>query len=466
MSVMSSSAPLFEGRELPPGPRRKLRATLAFQRSPLQFLSRMIEDHGDIFSLDLLGMPMVLINHPDHVDHILRTRHRNYDRGGPAYDIMRTLFGAGLTVASRPGWLLQRRLLQPAFHRERVAAFGELMTDTVESILDGWEQTQGRPVDLRAEMNRLALRVVVRALFAMDPADAMIRRFTDAVDTATEELAAYLRFPLVPLSVPTPGHRRFHRALRVVNEITHEVIRQHRRDEHDRGSLLSMMMRARDEDTGEGMSDTQLRDEVFAMLFAGHETSASTLTWAWYLIGRHPEVEQRLRAEVDTVLGGRRPTMDDLPQLSYTRRVIDETLRLYPPGWQLVRQAAHEDEIGGYRIPAGSTIFFSSYFVHRHPDFWDAPERFDPDRFADSEGGRRDRLGYFPFGAGPRLCIGNVFAMAEMQFTLAMTVQRYRFVPSCRTPIEPKALITLGMAEPFTVHLEPPQHRVATEGFG
>ncbi|MEU7766537.1 cytochrome P450 [Nocardia sp. NPDC049190] len=424
----------------------------------MTFLSEVIEEYGDIVSVDLVGMPFVLINHPADVDHILKRHQRNYDRGGPTYTMARAMFGNGLFMAARPGWLRQRRLLQPAFHRPRIAAFGELMSDTIDSTLNSWQQVsaRGANLDVRAEMSRLTLRVVVRALFAMDPADAMTRRFTEAVATATRELSAYLRFPLVPLAVPTPGHRRFHGALRVLDEVTYEIIRRHREDGHDRGSLLAMMMHARDADTGEGMTDAELRDEVFAMLFAGHETTASTLTWVWYLIGRHPAVEQRLRAEIDQVLGGCRPTMDVLPKLEYTRRVIEETLRLYPPAWQIFRKAAEDDEIGGYPIPAGTNVLWCSYHMHRHREFWDDPERFDPDRFTERDSGNENPTGYYPFGAGPRLCIGNTFAMAEMQLAIAMILQRHRLVPIADKTIEPSALLTLGAARPLVVRLEPP----------
>ncbi|MFQ6395286.1 cytochrome P450 [Nocardia sp. KC 131] len=429
---------------------------MAFQRSPLAYLSELVEEYGDIVSVDLVGMPFMLINHPDDVDHILKRHQRNYDRGGRTYTLARALFGNGLFMAARPGWLRQRRLLQPAFHRQRIATFGELMTDTIKSVLDSWHQVSvgGANLDVRAEMSRLALRIVVRALFDMDPADAMARRFTDAVATSTREMSAYVQFPLVPLSVPTPGHRRFHRAQRVLDEVTYEIIRRHRQDEHDRGSLLAMMMRAQDADTGVGMTDTELRDEVFAMLFAGHETTASTLTWVWYLIGRHPAVEQRLRAEIDQVLGGRRPTMDDLPWLVHTRHVIEETLRLYPPAWQIFRQAGEDDEIGGYPIPAGTNVLWCSYLMHRHKQYWDDPERFDLDRFNELDNGRGDPAGYYPFGAGPRLCIGNTFAMAEMQFAIAMILQRHRLVPISGKSIEPSALLTLVAARPLVVRLD------------
>lgn len=462
---MSGTPPLpprSNPRKRPPGPRGSVRSTLLFHSTPLTFLSRMLREHGDIFAVDLLGMPIIVLNHPTFIDHVLKRHHHNYDRGGPAVEMARELFGYGLGTAARPSWLWQRRLLQPAFHRQRIATFGELMTAEVDTTLDRWEQarSEGLPIDIGAEMVNLTLRIVVETLFGLAPSDTMLRRFTNAVSDATEELASFVRFPLIPLSVPTAGHRRFQRATRELDAVTYELIRRHRKGQSDRHSLLSLMMHARDAETGDGMSDSQLRDEVLTMLFAGHETSANTLTWVWYLLGRHPEVERRLRAEIDSVLADRRPTMDDVPKLTYTRQVIEETLRLYSPAWQNYRQALADDEIGGYRIPAGTTIFWSYYFVHRHESYWDNAELFNPDRFSDANSTRGDHPGYFPFGAGPRLCIGNAFAMAEMQLTIAMTLQRYRLVPTTTKVIDPIALLTLQPGRSVDVYLDTTQARL------
>ncbi|MGW4329095.1 cytochrome P450 [Nocardia sp. NPDC004573] len=443
-------------RYQPPGPQGVIKTTFAFQRSPLSVLSEVIEKYGDISFLNLLRAPVIVLNHPDYVQHILKDNHHNYDRHGPVFTMARNMFGNGLVTAARPGWLVQRRLLQPAFHRDRMTELSTLMTEAIEEMLERWEHKHETKttVDVRAEMQQLTLQILIRALFGTEPQNTTIHRYMAAMATSTRELTAYMRFPLLPLNVPTRGHRRFHNALRVLDEITFDIIHKNRDSTDNRGTLLSSMMSARDHDTGEGMHDKQLRDEVFTLLFAGHETTASTLTWAWYLIVRDPSVEGRLREEVDRVLGDRPPTISDLPNLTYTRRVVEETLRLYPPGWQQYRQAAEDDEIDGYRIPAGTTVFWSAYFVHRHRRFWDEPDRFDPDRFADEDCKRRDRPGYLPFGAGPRLCIGNNFAMVEIQLVIAMIMQRYRLYPTSNSVIEPLALITLEPARALTVRLE------------
>ncbi|MGY1870302.1 MULTISPECIES: cytochrome P450 [Nocardia] len=441
----------------PPGPRGSLGPTLRFQYAPLQFLARMLDEHGDIFTVDLLGMPTIVLNHPRFVDHVLKRHHHNYERNGPAVEMARKMFGNGVGTAARPEWLWQRRLLQPAFHRRRITEFTEIMASSIATTLHRWDRamTSGATIDVGSEMTDLTLRIVLRTLFDLHPADAKLRIFSDSFTVATQELASFMRFPLLPMSVPTPGHYRFRQALNVLDSATYEMICLQRSNQGSHRSLLSRIMEARDTETGERMNVRQIRDEVLTMLFAGHETSANTLTWVWHLLGCHPEVEERLRAEIDTVVGDRQPLMADLPRLTYTRQVIQETLRLYSPAWQNYRQAVDDDIIGGYRIPAGTTVFWSYYFVHRHQSYWPNPDQFDPDRFSAADGARVETPGYYPFGAGPRLCIGNNFAMAELQLTIAMTLQRYRLIPTSNRPIDPVALITLHPRRPMTVTLEP-----------
>ncbi|MGW4331000.1 cytochrome P450 [Nocardia sp. NPDC004573] len=456
---MSGTSPIPQrpaGHELPPGPRGSLIPTMQFQRAPLKFLARMLDKYGDIFFVDLIGMPTIVLNDPTYVDHVLKRNHSNYDRRGPAVDIARKFFGNGLGTAARPEWLGQRRMLQPSFHRQRIAEFSESMTSVIEATLDRWEQMQtvGSTIDVGAEMTDVTLRIVLKSLFDCNMADNTLRRFTESVTIATQELASFMRFPLVPLSVPTTGHRRFHRALKELDAITYEMISRHRTDASSHHSLLSKMMTAEDPQTHDGMTDDQLRDEVLTMLFAGHETSANTLTWIWHLLGAHPDVESRLRTEIDSVLEGRRPTMQDLPRLEYTRQVIAEALRLYSPAWHNYRQALEDDEIDGYHIPAGTTIFWSYYFIHRHRSYWPDPEQFDPDRFSGIDRANPHNPAYYPFGSGPRLCIGNIFAMVEMQFMIAMALQRFRLVSTSTTPADPVPTLTLVPSRPVTARLE------------
>ncbi|MDP3767798.1 MAG: cytochrome P450, partial [Dehalococcoidia bacterium] len=242
---------------------------------------------------------------------------------------------------------------------------------------------------------------------------------------------------------PTPTNLRFRRAMRTLDDIVYGMIEARRNNGADKDDLLSMLLEARDEETGEGMSDKQLRDEVFTMFTAGHETTAAALAWTWYLLSQHPEAEGRLHNELGSVLSGRTPGLDDLQRLPYTRMVIEETLRLYPPVWSIGRMALREDTVLGYRIPAKGQVLLSSYVTHRHPEFWDEPERFDPERFAPERAASRPRYAYFPFGGGPRQCIGNEFAMMEAQLALATLAQRYRLRLVPGQVVEPEPAVTL-----------------------
>ncbi len=246
-----------------------------------------------------------------------------------------------------------------------------------------------------------------------------------------------------PLWIPTPRNLAFKRARAELDRVVYDIIASRRRRHAPKGDLLDMLLAAREQGSGEGMTDRQLRDEVMTLLLAGHETTATTLTWTWYLLSKHPGAARKLRAELDVVLGGRLPGVGDLPALEYTQRVVRESMRLYPPVWVISRTAIEEDEIGGYTIPAGSILLLSQYAMHRHPDFWENPEGFDPDRFSPERSEGRHRYAYFPFGGGPRLCIGANLAMLETELILAILAQRYRLELLPGHPVEPEPLITL-----------------------
>ena len=441
---------------LPPGPANPIRTTMAYQRAVVDFFGDMIADYGDISSFRLATYRCVLLRHPHHVKHVLQRNHANFDRSAFSYKMARNLFGRGLaTVEGGEEWRGMRRMLAPSFHYQRIASMAEHMLAVIRARLERWDAAAatGEVLDAGMEMRRLTLHVVARALFALDE-QGLIDRFAEAIDTLDRELTAYMRMPLLPLSVPTAGHRRFWAAHGVVEEIMDYMITQHLTDQVDRGDLLSTLIQAEDE-TGARLTDEQLRDQVFVMLFAGHETGANVLTWLWYRLGIHPEVQLRVRQEVDKELDGLPPTLADCARLTYTRSVIDETQRMYPQQYQGWRRALEDDEIDGYRIPAGTDIFYSTYHLHRHPDFWDEPEEFRPERFSPDEIARRDRSAYLPFGSGPHRCIGEQFANTEMLFIVASAVQRYQIELVNPEPVRPKALITLGPEKPVRVRLLP-----------
>lgn len=411
-----------------PGPHslNPLESTLAFRHHPLQFLAELQKQYGDIAQFRLLIWPTVFINHPDYVKHVLQDNHRNYDKDVVMFRNLRPVAGNGLVSAvGGNDWLRQRRLVQPAFHHRRIAALGTLMTNATSMMLQQWDTyvREQQVFDLGEEMADLTLQIVSEALFKIDVSAK--NSFRQAFAEVNAFLIDHFYVPFPPLFIHTPRNHRFWLAIEALDAVVYEIIHNRRQQQEDMGDLLSMLLDAVDEN-GQRMDDKQLRDEIMTLLLAGHETSANTLAWVWYLLTQHPEVQERLHAEVDQILTGRIPTVEDLPQLNYTRMVLEEAMRLYPLAWQLMRRAIQADEIDGYHIPANSYILWSPYLSHRHPDFWEKPEQFYPEHFSTERSATRPRHAYMPFSSGPRICIGNTFAMTEVQLILASIAQQYK----------------------------------------
>ncbi len=436
-----AAPPLHRNRQPPgPGGYRLFRSARQIQRAPLQFLTDLTHTYGDIALVRFLVWPVYVVNHPDFIKQVLQEHHRSYNKDNFDYRLLRPLLGKGLLTNDGVSWLHQRRLIQPTFHRQRLAAFGSLMTEAAEAMLVRWGRYAERSgvLDVADEMMRLTLRIIGQALFSLDLSEE-----ATTVRRALRSANDYLCAPFPPLFVPTPRNRRLQTALRRLDALVYDLIAARRQSQQDTPDLLSMLLGVRDEETGEGMSDQQIRDEVITLLLAGHETTAVALCWTWYLLAQHPECEKLLHAEVDAVLGGRLPTVEDLPMLPYGSMVIEEAMRLYPPAWSFSRNAIAEDELGGYHIPAGSVILLCPYTTHRHPAFWEQPEVFDPLRFTPERVASRPHYAYFPFGGGPRQCIGNAFAMMEAHLILATVSQRYRLCLGTGVQVEPEPLITL-----------------------
>ncbi len=418
----------------------------AMQHDRLGFLLRLTQDYGDVVHVRFLFWPAYMVNSPDGVKHVLQENHRNYNKDLFTYTVFHPFVGKGLLTNDGQSWLHQRRLIQPTFHRKHLATFGTLMTGAAVAMLERWQGSAGHnePLNVAVEMMRLTQGIVGQALFSVD-----LSKETDtigqAITTLSELVSDYIYAPFPPLGVPTTRNRRMQSALRTLDRFVYSLITQRRQQlvDTETDDLLSLLLSARDEETGQGMNDKQLHDEVITLLVAGHETTANLLTWCWYLLSQHPHVERRLYAELNEVLGGELPALERLPELPYTRMVLEETLRLYPPAWVFSRKAIAEDEIGGYHIPANSMIWLSPYTTHRHPAFWEQPEVFDPERFTPERSAGRPHYAYFPFGGGPRQCIGNNFAMMEAQLILATVAQRYRLHLVPGHPVEPQALVTL-----------------------
>ena len=427
----------------------------ALRHSPLHALCRVAQRYGDVFTYPVGFWTVYVVTEPAGVKHVLQDNHRNYHKQTFQYRLLGLVTGNGLLSSDGDFWFRQRRLAQPAFHRERLQRVGRLTIEATTAMLDRWDAlaARGAPLDLDGEMMRLTLAIVGAALFSVDlsrEADTLSRAALATLD----HVARRARYPLAPPPrVPTPGNRRFIAAVRTLDEAIFALIAARRAADAPGDDLLAMLMQARDTETGAGMSDRQLRDEIITFLIAGHETVASALVWAWYLLSLHPAVERTLHAELDGALAGRPPTMDDLPRLPYTGSVVDETLRLYPPSWLSTRRTIAADTIGGRHIPAHALVVMSPYVTHRRPDAWPNPEGFDPERFTPAAKAARHRFAYFPFGGGPHLCIGNTFALVETQLIIATVAQRYALalVPGQRIEVAP--LVTLRPRYGLHVHL-------------
>lgn len=433
----------------PPGPTSNLFLGFSpdLQRNPLKFIDGLTQQYGDAVRFRFfLGFYGYVFTHPEHNKYILQENNRNYTKRHPALIAIRPVVGNGLLTSDGEFWRRQRRLIQPAFHQSRISTLGDMMTRAACAALERWQPNlaSGAPLDIDQEMMRLTLEIVGRALFSIDltgDADAVGKAFT----FANHHVAGYSARPLGTLLIhlPFPGNLRLRQAVRSLDEVVHKIIAGRRRQPAEHDDLLSMLIAARDEETGEVMDDRQLRDEVMTLLLAGHETTANALTWAWYLLSGHPDVERKLHQELSGVLNGRTPTINDLPRLPYTRMIIDETLRLYPPAYAIGRLGVDADEVGGYDVPRQAIITLSPYLTHRHPQFWPDPERFDPERFTPERSADRPRYAYLPFGGGPRQCIGNSFALTEAVLILATLAQQVRLRLVAGHPVDTEPLITL-----------------------
>ena len=424
----------------PPGPKgHVLGANLReYARDPLGFLSGCAREYGDVVKLRFMGQTLYLLSHADLIEYVLVENDRNFTKTR-LLRRNRRLLGEGLLTSEGEFWRRQRRLAQPAFHRKRVAAYGGVMAGFAERSVEGWRD--GQTIDVHEEMMRLTLEIVATCLFDAD-IGAEANDIGRAMKVALEDFSSQRRLIRIPKSVPTPHNVRFERAARKLDRIVGMIIEERRKTEEDGGDLLSMLMFTEDA-SGERMTDKQLRDEVMTLLLAGHETTANALSWTFWLLSLTAVAEAELAGELERVLGGRVPTMADLPNLPYAERVLKESMRLYPPAWLTGREARAGCEIGGYRMPAGTTALMSQWVMHRDARYHPDPERFDPDRWTVEYERGLPRFAYFPFGGGSRQCIGADFATAEASLILATVAQRYRMELAPGQNVEPYPSITL-----------------------
>jgi cytochrome P450 len=388
------------------------------------YFTKCFREYGDIVFLRFLGVPLCLLNRPDCIESVLVTQHNNFEKSKD-YRALRRVLGNGLLTSEGEFWRRQRKLVQPAFHQERIAAYAEVMVAYTERMLASWKD--GHAFDVHEAMMRLTLDIVAKTLFDTD-----VSREAEDVGAALHILmgkffrqAAFAL--LLPPSIPIPTTRHLQRAVGQLDKVIYEIIRRRRASSTMSSDLLSVLLEAQDEE-GLGMTDRQLHDEIMTLFLAGHETTANALSWTWFLLGQHPEVEEKLVEELRRVLGGRTPTVSDLPRLPYTEMILREAMRLYPPVWVIGRRALAAFRLGEYELPAGTNVLMSQLITQRDARYFPEPERFDPDRWRanDPRNVSLPRFAYFPFGGGPRVCIGAGFAMMEAVLLLATIAQNFR----------------------------------------
>ncbi|MCU1241568.1 MAG: cytochrome [Candidatus Acidoferrum typicum] len=463
-AAASTAAPIR-----PPGPRGLpwIGTSFMASRDSTRTLSRWAREYGDIVFYRFLDFPIYVLFHPQHVEQVLLGKTGNFVKGMTAR-ANPELFGNGLLTSDGDFWRRQRRLSNPAFHRESIARYAEITVEEAANLSERW--TTGETRNIHNDMMNVTLRIVLRSLFGTHLAEHMkiIEPALEAImasSTGFNSIAFFLR-------IPTPARKRHFLGVEQLNKVVYDLIARGREKlknaEHStQGTntqtggaptggpkdLLTLLLTARDDD-GNSMSDQQLRDEVITLLLAGHETTALNLSWSWYLLAEHPEVEQKLHAELDAVLGGRTPCASDIPKLQYTDKVIRETLRLYPPAWRIFRQTEEAFQVGEYTLPAGSNIVLSQWVTQRDPRWFPEPDRFLPERWNEEAAAKVPRFAYFPFGGGPRVCIGAGFAMMEATLLLATIAQRFRMHLAPNQRISPMPSITLRPRNGIRVTLE------------
>jgi cytochrome P450 len=438
-----------------PGPRGTFFVGNVFDawEDPLKLFTNATAAYGDNVRLRFFHLEYFLLNDPEAIHHVLVGNHANYKKSRN-YQGLKVMLGEGLLTSEGDFWKKQRKLAQPAFHRDRLQTFADAMVSSTRDHLDRWarEIEPGQTFDAHRELMRLTFRIVGKTLLSTD-VDGEARAIGDALNIAITWANQYVESIIrLPPWVPTPKNRRFLKAKETIDGLVDRIVTERRRSGDLGDDLLGMLMSARDE-AGEGMSDVHLRNELLTLVLAGHETTANALSFIVYLLSRHPDVMRRLAAEVEEVLGGREPTLADLKRLEYTTMVIEEAMRLYPPAWVLERETIEADSVGGFDLPKASVIGISPYVLHRNPALYSNPEGFDPNRFEKSAVAKRGKHHYLPFGGGPRFCIGNAFAMMEMQIVVPMLFQRLRLdlVPGFRLELDPSVTLRPKKGVPVTL---------------
>ncbi len=411
------------------------------QENVLNFYNLMWKQYGDLVRLPIMpNYSAYLFAHPSYAEHVLSSHQELYSKPDVVNKPLNLMMGESILTSEGDSWLKNRRLMQPAFHMKQLANLADVMVSCTESFLQEWEnKPDGEVIDIAEETLRLTLKIAGQTLFSKDISDE-----DSVLGQAFRTGYEFVNYKInnlwtEPLWIPTLRNRHFRKAKQTLDNLVLDIINSRRQNPTERNDLLSMLMSARDEETGEGMSDKQLQNEAITLLVAGHETVASGLAWTWYLLAEHPDIADKLRSELREVLNGSNPSFEKLPQLKYTRRVFDETLRLYPPAWGMPRYPKEDDEINGYLIPKDSIVTVGAFMIHRHPEFWENPDTFNPDNFLPEKVNQRPKFAYFPFGGGKRICIGQNFALMEATIIIALIGQRFKLelLPNQNIEIDP-----------------------------
>ena len=430
-----------------------LGSLLEFRRDPLGFIMDLAHNHGDVVHFLLGSNHIYLVTNPEYIKNVLVTDNKNFIKSR-GLQMAKRFLGEGLLTSEGEFHRRQRRLAQPAFHRQRINTYAEVMVGCGEQMRDRWQA--GETLDIWKEMMRVTLAIVGKTLF-----DASVESEAKEIGEALSSVMKLFDRITMPFAnllnkLPLPSNFQFQKASQRLDATIYRIINERRASGEDRGDLLSMLLLAQDEEgDGTGMTDLQLRDEAMTIFLAGHETTANALTWTWYLLSEHADVRAKLEAEIDSVLEGRLPIADDARRLPYTEKVFAESMRLYPPAWTMGREALSDYRIGEYIAPAGSIIIMSPYVVHHNPLYYPEPFKFDPERWTPEAEAVRPKFAYFPFGGGPRVCIGEQFAWMEGVLLIATFAQKWRMHLAPDHPVEPKPMITLRPKYGMKMTLEP-----------
>jgi cytochrome P450 len=429
------------------------RNSLVVLKDPLAFFVSTFAEFGDIYNVNSNLYTIYVTANPEHIQEIMVTNKKDYAKSDD-YKILQYSLGNGLLTSEGDFWKKQRRIAQPAFHRGSMKKLLDIMITSTQQTVEAWKDKS--QIQLTDEMNFLTLDIVTKCLFGTK-LKTDYAKIQEAITVENEYLAERIMKPFKPpFWVPTSKNRAYRKARTYSSGLILDIIKERQSNPSEHHDLLSMLMSAEDEDTGEKMSNQQLKDESITIFVAGHETTANALSWTFYLLSQHPEKLQKLQDEIDCVLQGSTPDFQSLKELKYTQMVLEESMRLYPPAWTIVRKVAHDTNMNGYEFKKDTRLILDVFMLHRHPDYWEDPTAFEPERFEPEQKKQRHKYAYIPFGAGQRMCIGNNFAMMEMKIVLVLLLQNFQLALTKDAPeVVPEPLITLRPKNGILMDLRP-----------